>query len=183
MPQCASNISAYSLQNAQTIGRYCFGGTNNPDYLYYFCQYYENRRSYTILPREPKPRDADGADCGDDQPQPFAHPQGWDARYLQSGVCGRLSLSRYLRQGRGTHYVDDIISRTFPMQPPKVEDSTREERQAYVLDAWKCLHDCEACGKCRILKGRDAETLYADYIEGRRSYMDVTLEFRNRFMR
>ena len=37
--------------------------------------------------------------------------------------------------------------------------------------------------RCRILKGRDAETLYADYIEGKRSYMDVTLEIRNRSMR
>ena len=69
------------------------------------------------------------------------------------------------------------------MQPPKIECSTIEERQAYVLDAWKCLHDCEACGKCCILKGRDAETLYADYIEGRRSYMDITLEIRNRTVR
>ena len=69
------------------------------------------------------------------------------------------------------------------MQAPKIDNSTREERQAYVLDAWKCLHDCEACGKCLILKGRDAETLYADYIEGKRSYMDVTLEIRNRSLR
>ena len=45
------------------------------------------------------------------------------------------------------------------MQPPKIDNSTKEERQAYVLEAWKCLHDCEACGKCRILKGRDVETL------------------------
>ena len=37
--------------------------------------------------------------------------------------------------------------------------------------------------KCRILKGRDAEILYADYIEGKRSYMDITLEIRNRSMR
>lgn len=69
------------------------------------------------------------------------------------------------------------------MQPPKIDNSTREERQAYVLEAWKCLHDCEVCGKCRILKGRDAETLYADYIKGKRSYMDITLEIRNRSMR
>lgn len=41
------------------------------------------------------------------------------------------------------------------MQPPKIEESTKEERQAYVTEAWKCLHDYEACGKCRILKGRD----------------------------
>ena len=69
------------------------------------------------------------------------------------------------------------------MQPPKIETSTREERQAYVIDAWRCLHDCESCGKCRILRGRDAETLYADYIEGKRTYMDITLEIRNRTVR
>ena len=66
------------------------------------------------------------------------------------------------------------------MTPPKIELSTPEERRAYVIDAWRCLHDCEACGKCRILKGKDPETLYADYIEGKRTYMDVTLGFRNR---
>ena len=66
------------------------------------------------------------------------------------------------------------------MTPPKTELSTPEERRAHVLDAWRCLHDCEACGKCRILKGKDPDTLYADYIEGRRTYMDVTLDIRNR---
>ena len=64
------------------------------------------------------------------------------------------------------------------MTPPRTDESTVEERRAYVLDAWKCLNDCEACGKCRILKGRDPETLYADYINGKRSYMDITLELR-----
>lgn len=66
------------------------------------------------------------------------------------------------------------------MTPPKVDQSTPEERRAYVLDAWRCLHDCEACDKCRILKGKDVETLYIDYIEGHRTYMDVTLDLRNR---
>ncbi len=65
------------------------------------------------------------------------------------------------------------------MVPPKIDQSTQGERRAYVLDAWSCLHDCEACGKCRILKSRDVETLYVDYIEGKRSYMEVTLEIRN----
>ena len=69
------------------------------------------------------------------------------------------------------------------MKAPAIDQSTREERVAYVLDAWKCLHDCEMCGKCRILKGKDAETLYADYIEGKRTYMDITLEIRNRTVR
>ena len=65
------------------------------------------------------------------------------------------------------------------MTPPAIENSTKEERRSYVLEAWKCLHDCEACGKCRILKGRDAETLYADYINGTRSYMEITFEIRD----
>ena len=65
------------------------------------------------------------------------------------------------------------------MTPPKIDQSTKEERRAYILDAWKCLNDCEACGKCRILKGRDVETIYADYINGNRDYIDITLEIRN----
>ena len=64
------------------------------------------------------------------------------------------------------------------MTPPRTDESTVEERRAYVLEAWRCLNDCEACGKCRILKGRDPETLYAEYINGKRSYMDITLEIR-----
>ena len=65
------------------------------------------------------------------------------------------------------------------MTPPKINESDKDERRAYVIEAWKCMHDCEACGKCRILKGKDAETLYADYIEGTKTYMDITLEIRN----
>jgi len=69
------------------------------------------------------------------------------------------------------------------MTPPKIENSTKEERRDYVISSWKCLHNCDMCGKCHILKGKDPETLYADYIEGKRSYMDITLEIRNRSIR
>ena len=62
------------------------------------------------------------------------------------------------------------------MTPPSIEHSTTEERRAYVLEAWKCINDCEACGKCRILRGRDPETLYADYINGKRSYIEISLQ-------
>ena len=64
------------------------------------------------------------------------------------------------------------------MTPPRIDESTKEERRAYVLDAWKCLNDCEACGKCRILRGRDPETLYADYINRTREYIEITLQIR-----
>ena len=64
------------------------------------------------------------------------------------------------------------------MTAPNIESSTREERLDYVLNEWKCLHNCEICGKCHVLKGRNEEILYADYIDGKRSYMDITLEIR-----
>ena len=64
------------------------------------------------------------------------------------------------------------------MKAPLIQDTTREERLKYVQTEWECMHNCELCGKCHILRGRDAETLYADYIAGRRSYMDITREIR-----
>ena len=65
------------------------------------------------------------------------------------------------------------------MNAPNIESSTREERLDYVLSQWRCQHNCELCGKCHMLKGRSEEQLYADYIDGKRSYIDVTLEIRN----
>lgn len=67
------------------------------------------------------------------------------------------------------------------MIAPDIHNSTADKRRNYVLEQWECLHDCETCGKCKILKGVDAETLYADYIEGKRSYLDITLERRNKY--
>jgi hypothetical protein len=65
------------------------------------------------------------------------------------------------------------------MTAPSIDNSTKEERLAYVNEKWRCLHNCELCGKCSILKGRDAEIVYQDYIEGRRSYMEITFEIRD----
>lgn len=66
------------------------------------------------------------------------------------------------------------------MTAPDINKSTREERENYVINSWKCMHNCELCGKCNILRGRDPETLYADYIEGKRQYIDITMEIRDR---
>ena len=66
------------------------------------------------------------------------------------------------------------------MKAPTIEQSTRNERLQYVQQEWRCLNNCELCGKCRILRGRNAETVYADYIEGKQSYRDVTLKLRDK---
>lgn len=63
---------------------------------------------------------------------------------------------------------------------PGITNSTREERLAFVQEQWQCLNHCPSCGKCRILKGKDVEKLYAEYIEGRREYMEITKEIRER---
>ena len=65
------------------------------------------------------------------------------------------------------------------MKAPSINGSTHDERREFVLEEWRCLHNCEMCGKCSILRGRDEERLYANYIEGRREYLDITLELRN----
>ena len=51
------------------------------------------------------------------------------------------------------------------MIPPAIEQSTREERLDFVLHEWKCLHNCELCGKCRMMKGGSETTVCDDYIE------------------
>ncbi len=64
------------------------------------------------------------------------------------------------------------------MTAPDIATSTREERIAFVTEEFRCLHNCELCGKCAFLKGREAEDIYNDYIEGQRSFLDITLEQR-----
>ncbi len=65
------------------------------------------------------------------------------------------------------------------MTPPDIKGSTREEREQYVIEAFRCISDCDNCGACQFLKGRAAEELYADYIEGRREFREVTIAVRD----
>lgn len=40
---------------------------------------------------------------------------------------------------------------------PKIADSDREERLAFIQEKYKCRVDCDLCGNCKVLRGRDAE--------------------------
>ena len=73
------------------------------------------------------------------------------------------------------------IGQFYFMIAPDIHNSTAEERRNYVLSQWECQNNCEACGRCKILKSLDAETLYADYIAGKRSYIEITLEHRQKY--
>ena len=62
--------------------------------------------------------------------------------------------------------------------PPKIGESTEQERREYVLQQWECMHNCELCGKCKVLRGCDVEELYAPYINGECSYVEATIRLR-----
>lgn len=64
------------------------------------------------------------------------------------------------------------------MRPPEIENSTREERETFIRQIFQCKGDCEVCGLCRVYHGREPEIVYADYIEGKRDFLDISMEYR-----
>ena len=70
------------------------------------------------------------------------------------------------------------IVRQNNMRPPEIESSTEEERRQYIKNTFKCIADCDMCGLCTIFRGKDPEVAYADYISGKRDYLDVSKDYR-----
>jgi hypothetical protein len=64
------------------------------------------------------------------------------------------------------------------MRPPEINSSTVEERRQYIKKTFPCIADCDMCGICTAFRGKDPEIAYADYIEGRREYMEVSADYR-----
>jgi hypothetical protein len=64
------------------------------------------------------------------------------------------------------------------MRPPEISSSTVEERRQYIKKTFPCIADCDMCGICTAFRGKDPEIAYADYIEGRREYMEVSADYR-----
>ena len=61
---------------------------------------------------------------------------------------------------------------------PEIKDSTVEERRAYIKKRFPCIADCDMCGLCKVFHGKDAETAYADYINGDRDFAEVSADYR-----
>ena len=64
------------------------------------------------------------------------------------------------------------------MRPPEIENSTEEERREYIKNTFRCIADCDMCGLCTVFRGKDPEVAYADYINGKRVYLDVSKDYR-----
>lgn len=61
---------------------------------------------------------------------------------------------------------------------PEIANSTVEERMEYIRKRYPCIADCDMCGLCKVFRGRDAEHAYEDYITGKRSFMDVSADYK-----
>ena len=61
---------------------------------------------------------------------------------------------------------------------PEINNSTSEERRAYIKERFPCIADCDMCGLCKVFHGKDAETAYADYINGSRDFMEVSADYK-----
>ncbi len=64
------------------------------------------------------------------------------------------------------------------MDAPEISNSTAEERRAYIRDRFPCLSDCDMCGLCKVFRGKDPETAYAEYISGNRTFQNVSGDYR-----
>lgn len=61
---------------------------------------------------------------------------------------------------------------------PEIENTTREERRAYIENRFRCISDCDNCGICAMYRNQDPLLVYRDYIEGTRTFMEITAEYR-----
>ena len=61
---------------------------------------------------------------------------------------------------------------------PEIKGSTEEERRVYIKNRFPCIADCDMCGLCKVFRGKDAETAYADYIKGIRTFMEVSEDYK-----
>ncbi|MBR0382980.1 MAG: hypothetical protein IJH71_11165 [Eubacterium sp.] len=64
------------------------------------------------------------------------------------------------------------------MRPPKIVASTKEERAEYIRKRFVCISDCDMCGLCKVFRGKNPETAFADYIDGKRDFTDVSADYR-----
>ena len=62
---------------------------------------------------------------------------------------------------------------------PNIEESTIEERREYIKNRYPCISDCDMCGLCKVFHGKDPENAYVDYINGKRSFMDVSEDYKH----
>ena len=64
------------------------------------------------------------------------------------------------------------------MMVPDIKNSSEEERRKFIKDKFPCIADCDMCGLCKVFHGKDAEAAYNDYILGKRSFEEVSQDYK-----
>ena len=64
------------------------------------------------------------------------------------------------------------------IKAPEITSSTAEERREFIKKKYPCIADCDLCGLCKVFRGRNAENAFEDYISGKRSFMNVSADFK-----
>lgn len=64
------------------------------------------------------------------------------------------------------------------MLPPKIEESTLEERRQWIRKRFPCISSCDLCGLCAMYQNRDVEHVYEDYIKGVRTFEEISREYK-----
>ena len=72
----------------------------------------------------------------------------------------------------------DELGEMTMLKAPEIADSTIEERRAFIKAKFPCIADCDMCGLCKVFRGATAERAYDDYIIGKRSYMEVSADYK-----
>ena len=84
-----------------------------------------------------------------------------------------------LRRNTGHRsFTVDARKGTAVSKAPDISESTVEERRAYIKAKYPCIADCDMCGLCKVFRGKNAEQVYDDYINGKRSFMEVSADFK-----
>ncbi len=63
---------------------------------------------------------------------------------------------------------------------PLIASSTREEREAYVNERYRCIADCDQCGLCKIFHGHSPEHALQPYVDGEQELATVLMSYRGR---
>ena len=63
-------------------------------------------------------------------------------------------------------------------QAPSITEATFEKRREYIKNRFPCIADCDMCGLCKVFHGKDAETAYVDYIQGKRTFLEVSEDYK-----
>ena len=61
---------------------------------------------------------------------------------------------------------------------PDILGSAEDERRDFIKRRFPCIADCDMCGNCAVFRGKTPEMAYSDYIIGKRSFVEVSADYR-----